>query len=546
MDERELKARNIASHLDRTASSYPDRPAVIHPFSSTVGVSCETTSFSQLHDTSLSYAEQLKKGGVIAGDRVLMMVPPGADLLASVYALFRLRALPIFIDPGMKRQHLLQCIERSQPKHMLGIPKAHWISRLFPKAFASIKKRFSLGKSAYLALADVLRPIRPNTSPDDYQDPSGEELAAILFTSGSTGPPKGVQYRVRHFHAQIEMLKSHFDINPKHLDLPLLPVFALFNPALGMGSVIPRVNAAAPASLNPAHIVDLIQRFQIQHSFGAPVLWKKISRYLESKSIVLQSLEKVLMAGAPVPPSLLEVMRKVTPNGKVLTPYGATEGLPICVIDGETILRETADLTRSGKGICVGSPLEQIKLRIEPLEHVDQSDFANTATGVIGEILVSGPVVTDTYDALPEETLASKLKFEGQVWHRMGDVGYLDQKGKLWFCGRLGHIVFHNSTALFSVCTEAHFNEHPDVERSALIQVKKNNEVVPALALELKNPGGVNIQTLKHELLSISEENHLETITNYYLHPSFPVDVRHNAKIHRKELGAWAAHHQPL
>lgn len=530
----------IASHLDGMAKAYPDSPAVIHPKSSQVGTSCHITSFKELQIRSLSFAHSLKEGGVKPGDRVLMMVTPGADLLASVYALFRIRGVPIFIDPGMKRSHLLECIHRSKPKHLLGIPKAHWISRLFPSAFKTIQNRFSVGRHAKWSLTKTLDGSRIGIDESSFENAQPDELAAILFTSGSTGSPKGVQYRVRHFLSQISMLKKHFNIVEGHLDLPLLPVFSLFNPVLGMGSVIPRVNPAKPSSLNPDHIVDLIERFSIQHSFGAPVLWKILARHLEDRGKSLKSIQKILMAGAPVPPALLRSMKTVTPDAKIETPYGATEGLPLCLMNGDTILEKTAIPSEKGMGICVGKPLDEIEIRVVPIEtECGSENLSDCREQEIGEILVSGPVVTDTYDALPEATKESKISQDNKLWHRMGDAGYLDKEGQLWFCGRVGHRVIYEKQTLFSVCVEAPFNCHPDIKRSALIHLSKEGHARPALAIELEDDRGPS-ESLKHDLLEISETSGYPMVKEFFIHPSFPVDVRHNAKIHREELSLWA------
>ena len=548
MDDKELTQKSIVSHLDELVEEFPERPAVIHPTSSAVGATCEQFSFKELQHRSLSYALQLKEYGVMSGQRVLMMVPPGIDLLAGVYALFRLGAIPIFIDPGMKRPHLLACIKRSKPIHLFAISKAHWISRLFPSIFKTIEGRFCVGSKSVFTLAKRLSPVEKGGKVTDFNLPNQDDLAAILFTSGSTGPPKGVQYKVRHFLAQIDMLKRYFNIIPGHLDLPLLPVFSLFNPVLGMTSVIPRINPSKPSSLDPSHIIDLIDRFKIQHSFGAPVLWNILIDFCESRSLQLSSMEKVLMAGAPVPPDLLKRMTRITPNAVTLTPYGATEGLPLCVIDGKAILSKTAEMTKKGKGICVGNPLPGISIRILPISkpETDYSKLTDCLSEEIGEVVVSGSVVTDTYDALPEATKKSKFYVRDTLWHRMGDAGYLDDHGQLWFCGRVGHLVEYQGTPLFSDCVEAPFNEHPSLKRCALIKILRNGIELPALAIEIEDSKTIALSVIKAELLDIALKFNLPMIEDFYLHPSFPVDVRHNAKIHRIELGRWAQNRSPI
>lgn len=529
---------NVAAYLEKAAEETPNQLAIVEPKESRTFSSTKKFTFQELHELCCGFASGLSQKGITPGMRALVVVKPGLNLLGLVFALFKIGAVPILIDPGMKRKALLNCIERSKPEALIGIPLAQGLSRLFPRAFKSIKIRVKVGSSfskskKQLVLGD------PQAWKKDFQ-PKVDDLAGILFTSGSTGSPKGVCYQHRHFLAQLHYLKNHFHIQPGEVDFPMLPVFALFTPALGTTMVLPPLNPSKPAKAKISRVVNVMMQQHVTMSFGSPTLWQLIVQYCLDRHITLPKIKKVLMAGAPVPPKLLEDFYKCCPNAEALTPYGATECLPLTAINGKEILGETRALSEQGKGNCLGTALPDLQFKvIEPVDgSIDSFEHANALPqGEIGEIVVHGPIVTENYDQMPEETERAKIKSLSGLWHRIGDMGYLDERDRLWFCGRKSHRVITQNGIWYSVCCEAIFNQHPNVFRTALIPSPEKD--APALAIELsaKTPKTKLLKELQ-ELAASAE--HTKDIQEFYLHPSFPVDVRHNAKIHREEIAEWA------
>lgn len=514
----------------------------------------------------------MQNKGIQRGTRVLLMARPGVELIACVFALFKLGAPPVVIDPGMGLKGFLRCVAHARPEALVGIPLAHWVSRFFPRSFRSVRTRVVVNKGFLFKASQAgKQPINPAATTRD-------ELAAILFTSGSTGPAKGVCYEHGMFEAQVRMLREHFAIQPGEIDLPMLPIFALFNPALGMTTIVPQMNPSRPAKADPAKIVAAIQQHKVTNSFGSPVLWRKITDYCEANGKTLPSLKRVLMAGAPCPPALIRRLKALMPNGEVHTPYGATEVLPVSSISGTEILKTTAALTEQGHGTCVGQLLPGVQAKIIAIDDGPLLTLADTRElppGEIGEIVVTGPSVTKAYDKLPEATKAAKVfersqksKVESQkpeqsqspanlasqtknyelgtknyggstaTWHRMGDIGYFDTEGRLWFCGRKAERVETADGPLYTDCVEGIFNTHPDVFRTALLGPRIDGEIKPILAIEPlteKWPHNKASRTkLTEELLSIgSKHPHTSKISEFWFLKHFPVDVRHNAKINR-------------
>ena len=464
------------------------------------------------------------------------MVRPGLDLIRIVFALFKMGAVPIVIDPGMGLKKFLRCVRHSKPVALVGIAPAIWSARLFRPSFRGINIKICVGSGFEKQIGDF-----KSHGAFGVVDSAEDELAAILFTSGSTGAAKGVLYEHGMFLAQVEAIRRQYEIEPGEVDLPMLPIFALFNPALGMCTVVPDINPSRPASVDPEKIVRAIQQNSVTNSFGSPALWVKIARYCERKSITFPTIRRILMAGAPVPPALMARMRAIIPNGEIHTPYGATEALPVSSISATEVLEQTVVRTQKGEGTCVGRPLPNVLVRIVeptdgPITTIEK--VVELPAGSIGEIIVQGASVTRGYDYLPEANADSKIVDGAELWHRMGDIGWIDDLGRLWFCGRKVERVLTDVGAMYTDCCEAIFNAHPWVYRSALIDLCQGR---PAIVIEPEKsafPKSTDERARFIESLRELGQKNTQTVAikDFFFEVKFPVDVRHNAKIHRLSL----------
>lgn len=547
------ESANIARHLPLMAARQPDRAAVKIPRGRTGpgDIDYLTLTFAELDAEVDAWVARLESRNVRRGDRVLVMVRQGLPLIAAAFALFKLGAVPVIIDPGMGRGSFLACVARSRPRVLLGLPLAQLSSYVFRSSFASIEVRVWVSGSATARLSP---PSKIESSPQglgqqksNMVDSAATDLAAVLFTSGSTGVPKGVCYEHGMFDAQVRLIRDTYGITPGEVDLPLLPIFALFNPALGLTTIVPELDPSHPAEVDPEKIVRAIRQGQVTNSFGSPTLWRKIARHCLAHNLTLPSLRRVLMAGASVPPALFADLQKILPSGTAHSPYGATESLPVSSISAAEVLGETAVKTAGGAGTCVGRPVAGVEIKIIAITDAPVASLAaarELPQGEIGEIIVRGPAVTREYDALPEATALAKIPDGGCSWHRLGDLGYLDAAGRLWFCGRKAERVETHQGPLYTEQVEPVFNAHPDVVRSALIGTGHDGRR-PAIVVEPVSPEIVATPKLRRKLVRElralgAAHGHTDLIRLAYLHPHFPVDVRHNAKIHRLALAKWA------
>lgn len=530
---------NIALALERAAAAQGEQVALVCQ----AGAGYRRWTFSELRENTERFAAALRRQGVGRGKRVMLMVRPSLEFVCLTFALFRLGAVVILIDPGMGVKNLLRCIGRVEPEVLIAIPPVQALSKVFRKPFRTVRTRICVGRS-YGLLGVPLSSMSTDSGVRQGGFAAGpDDLAAIIFTTGSTGPPKGVCYTHGIFHAQLELIRDYYGIRPGEVDQPGFPLFALFSTALGARAVIPEMNPAHPARVDPRKFVRTILEQGVTYSFGSPAIWNVVSRYCLAQGLVLP-VKKILMAGAPVPGDLIErVQRIMAPDGEIHTPYGATESLPIVSITGREILAETWPESRRGRGTCVGRPLPGIRLKIiEPVTGpiATWAQVRELPSGGIGEIVVSGPVVTRAYDHDEAETRTAKIVDGEGFWHRLGDMGYLDGQGRLWFCGRKAHRVLTATGVLYTIPCEAIFNEHPAVRRSALVGVGREGAQRPVLIVELAE-GRKRTDRLIRELRDLARANELtRSIDTFLVHPDFPVDIRHNAKIFREKLAVWA------
>lgn len=552
---------NIVRWLAEVAGRHPDTSAVQDPARRDrhAGLLGAGLTFRQLDEVSDEIALGLRAIGIEPRTRAVLMVGPGVELFVLVFGVLKAGIVPVLIDPGIGPRNLKQCCREAEPEVFIGIPKAIAAGLVLGWGRPTVRRRIVVGDGLLgrslpaVSLAAVVRLGREAhgrrpAGPVDFERLGPDEPAAILFTSGSTGPPKGAVYTHRILDAQVTMIRGMFAIEPREVDLCTFPLFALFAPALGMSAIVPEMDPTRPALANPERIVGAINAFGVTNLFGSPALLRQLVRGDGDRLERLPSLKRVVSAGAPVPARTIERMasRLLSP-AQVHTVYGATEALPVASIGSDEILGETRHATDRGLGVCVGRPVEGIEVKIIRIDDgpiPEWSDDWLVPPGTVGEIVVAGPVVTREYFQRPEATRLAKIvdRRREAVLHRMGDLGYLDDRGRIWFCGRKAHRVILADETLFTIPCEAIFNTHPDVHRSALVAVEAGGDRDPVICIEpVRRLTRGEQNRLREELLEHAAGfAHTRRIRTLLFHPSFPVDIRHNSKIFREKLADWA------
>ena len=565
---------NVARRLSKAAAITPGAIAIAEPQGRPTAEGprgYSLTTFRELDRRSDAIARGLARHGVRPGMRLAMLVPFGTDFITLTFGLLKAGAVAILVDPGMGRKHLIRCLQDSEPDGFVAISKAQAIRTLLRWRFPRARLNVTVGRRWFWGGPTLSHLETLGREPDDGAasaagrasdgpvaadgDPPGDQVrrgdpAAIIFTTGSTGPPKGVLYTHGTFHAQIDRIRDRYGIQPGSRDLACFPLFGLFDAVMGVTTVIPDMDPTRPAEVNPRRLLEAAAQWEVDQAFGSPALWDAVVRWCGERPLgrPFPTLKRVLSAGAPVPAETLDRLRRlVHPDAEISTPYGATEALPIASIESREVIAETGRAASKGKGVCVGTRFPDVRWRVIEIDDGPLPTLEDTRElprGKIGELMVTGPMVTETYAVRADQNAFHKVRDGDRVWHRMGDVGYLDAEDRFWFCGRKGHRVRRGERTWFTIPCESVFRVHPSVRRAALVGRGQPPEQTPVMIVE-PHDGSVSRDALRRdrlidELRDLASRNPLTgRIEEIVIWPRpLPVDIRHNSKIFREQLTA--------
>jgi acyl-coenzyme A synthetase/AMP-(fatty) acid ligase/pimeloyl-ACP methyl ester carboxylesterase len=501
------------------------------------------TSFAALERRVAALAGGLRHIGVRPGHRIAVLVPPGLDLTTMVYASWHLSATIVVADAGLGWRQMADALRSADPDYLIGIRPA-------VAAAAAFKLR-----GIRLVVGELPRPIRRllgvehsigelaargdpgvDAAPalaDTTGASSGE--AAVLFTSGATGPPKGVVYGHHQLRAQLDLLRSVCDIAPSDRLVAAFAPFALYGPALGIGAAVPEMDVTKPGTLTAERLAEAAAAIEATLIFASPAALRNVvataGDLTAEQSSALARIRLVLSAGAPVSVPLLRSLTDVLPHAELHTPYGMTEALPLTDIS----LSELEE-AGSGNGVCVGRPLPGVRLQLSPLSSLGRAIGPLTdQVEITGEICVSAAHVKQRYDRL---WATEKASSRDRGWHRTGDVGHLDAAGRLWVEGRLVHVITTPDGPLTPVGVEQRIEAGSPVTGAALVGVGPSGTqhavavVVPKVARSV----GLAERDLASAVRRAAEV-HLAAVLTV---DALPVDIRHAAKIDRLRLARWA------
>jgi acyl-CoA synthetase (AMP-forming)/AMP-acid ligase II len=532
-----FQTNNISDYLSRNAELNPDKPALLHPVKIT---------YKKLEAEVDRYSFGLERAGIRKGTLTILMVPVGPEFFIITFALLRVGAIPVLIDPGMGIKALLKSLENLKAEAFIGIPKAHLLRFIRPLDFKTVKIRINTGSFFPFGGEKINNILTDNNPKYKTQTVDNKSIAAIFFTSGSTGPAKGVVYTAGMLNSQIQVTKSQFNIGTEETDLCTFPLLGLFAICHGNSSVIADMDMVHPANLDPAKVIKNINNFGCTQMFGSPMVLNKLSLYCTENRIRLPSLRRIISAGAPVHRKILESFSKLIENEAVIhTPYGATEALPVTDIESGELL--SLGSCEDENGICIGYPVKGLQIKIIEITDNEISkweDAVQVPENETGEIVVKGPWVTTEYFNNHEANRLAKISDSaGQsIWHRMGDLGRMDRQGRIWFYGRKSQRVITTGGTLLTIPCEDVFNKHPLVLRSALVGIPDTVPGFrkPVICIQLVK-GTHTLKKILPELQEYGSKNKLtKGISEILFYKDFPVDPRHNAKIFREKLAIWA------
>ncbi|MGB0112173.1 MAG: alpha/beta fold hydrolase [Ilumatobacteraceae bacterium] len=485
----------------------------------------DAISFTQLADRVDAVASDLLRRGLRPGDRVAMLTPPGVDLVAAVYGVWRAGGVAVVADRGLGTRALGRAVRSTGPAWVIGPKKA---------LIAAGSMRWA-PRATMLDVADLVEAERGELP----VGPAPRDLAAILFTSGATGPAKGVRYRHGQLTAQRDALESTYAITSSDRLVAAFAPFSLYGPALGITTALPACDVTKPSELTATMLDDACARVGATLTFASPsALANVASTAADAPSLAgVAALRLVLSAGAPVPAETLRSVAVLAPSAELHTPYGMTEVLPVADIDLDEIDRSEID--DPAGGVCVGRPVAGADVRIVPLWFDTDTLPDEIAVGETGEILVRAAWVSDGYDGLWGTQRAARPRAEDDdVWHRSGDVGHIDMQGRLWVEGRVVHVIQTVDGPVTSVPIERVVERTLGLGRCAVVGVGPvGRQQIVVVIEDAEGPDGVVDQVTINRVRQAVDT----PIASVLSARELPVDIRHNAKIDRVEVARWAS-----
>lgn len=500
-----------------------------------------TTTYAQLSRRAEATAAGLGEIGVGKGTLCSFMVPPCEDALVLALALWRVGAVMVGIEPhshGLRT--VARCLARVGPEVFFGAPEAHLARRVYGWGRGTIRTDVVVGGPAIPGVRTLASLERepPSTPPAAQVGP--DDAAIIAFTTGSTGAPKPTVMTQRNVVSMISAVGEQWGLGADGhvVDMPTFPGFWIIGLFHGGTVVVPPMDFATrgPADADPALLAETIRTHDVGSMFASPALLANLASHCGREGITLPSIRRIVAGGAEVQGPLYAAVKPVIPNGEIYSDYGATEALPLTEIAGSTVLAETWRRTEAGDGLCVGRPLPGAEVRIIAVDDGPVATMADAhvlPVGSIGEVVARGPHISDRYFD-PDDDRDNKIPDGDGRWHRLGDLGWLDDQGRLWVCGRRSHRVVTAERTYHPLCCEPVFNAHPDVVRSAL-----TGQAAPVICVELRPEALKRADRVRGELAELAERHEATRgITDFAFLTRLPVDRRHNAKIDRPALTA--------
>ena len=498
-----------------------------------------SVTFAEFSNDVERVAGGLVELGVVRGDRIAMLVPPGIDLAVSIFATWWAGAVPVLADAGFGLRGMGRALRSADAGFVIGIPKAlaaartmRWPGiRISTGPMSSAQQRLTGSVASLDDLRDRGRGVTLPTRPGPNDD------AGVGFTSGSTGPAKGVTYTHHQLQAQRDALVRLYSIDASDSLVAAFGPFALFGTLMGIPSVVPDMKVTSPGSLTANALANAIAAIDATLVFASPAALSNVAatagELSSDQAAAMANARLLLSAGAPVPVETLRAAAAVLPNAQAHTPYGMTEVMPVADISLAEI-----DTVGVGEGVCVGYPVEGVDVAISAIdEHGSAVGALTSDTGVLGEVCIRATHMRDGYDKL---WLTEHYASQPVGWHRSGDVGHFDDEGRLWIEGRIGHVVTTPVGPVTPVGIEHAVSLLEDVELAAVVGVGPVGTQQTVVVLTLVE--GVRRPSLADEDLAdrVREITHPVDIAAVLVVAALPVDKRHNSKIDRTRIAAWA------
>lgn len=542
---------NISRHIIEFSQRSPYQKAILCLSGRDANgkMSYSHLTYRQLNQQSDDIARGLQRAGVVRGTKTALQIQPGIQWFAVTYALLKIGAVPVIIQPSLGYRHMAQCIKAVEPEALITSPKFSMIQLLYPSNYQSVHLQINTDRrwlQKGLSLVDLLQ---NEPGPFQIADVQRQDLGMILFsTSNESDEPKPIILTHKDLNAILLLIRSVMGISENSVFLSTFPFFMMIAPAMGIGQVIPSSQSLKALKIDPRMIIESIWDHGITHLLMSPTHLMVLENFLKDAGIFLSPIQRILSWGEAFPAEELQKLHYYINNETQVFPiYGMAEAPMITTLGSHEIVSETQIKTERGFGICQGKIVKDMEMQVidvndRPIDN--WSDDLKVEGGNIGELVVRGEAVSNKYSNNVKADALTKIPDGKNMWHRTGDVGWVDTKGYFWFCGRKkDRIIISEEETLYTIPCEAVFMRHQRVHRCIIVGVGPIPYQTPVLIIELA-PGdsGKYISTLTHELIDLAQAYpHTGNIKKILFRKRFPVHPLFQQKINRKQLTIWAA-----
>ncbi len=532
--------QNCTLALQELARTRPEDPAVVYLGR---GGRRSVWIYRVLEERCARFEAGLRAAGLTPGARVLILARPDEQFIPFLFAVLRIGGVVVFIDPGRPLGELFGCVRAAQPTVLFAPPLLQAAAAFLPLHLRIVPSGRFPGAVSLADLAQASAAVGMDPAP------GGDGEAVVIFTTGSTGTPKGVIYSHAALQNQLHAVLASLRLEGDETGLFGHSAMMLIGLMAGVTAVVAEELNQSPNRVEVARFAALLNESRATLTFASPALCARLVAFCGPRDIVFPHLRRLVVGGAEMSPERIAELQRLLPGGDVVIALGSTEVMPVATVRGaEALARSAAALDGA---VCVGFPAPGHELRIIPIRDeaiASWSEKLALPPAEVGEIIIRGPAVTARYLNRPEQTELAKIQDGAGFWHRMGDLGRLDEEGCLWLYGRKSQRVVTPQGPLFTIPCEAIFNRHPGVERCALVGLGPRGAQTPVIVLQLhsksgaRTPGGRAQLATELRGLALSRPE-TQSICSFAFYPGrFPVDIRHNSKISREKLALWAAH----
>jgi len=546
-----IEQTNISRHITDFSQTAPYKKAVIclSGRDDNRKMAYSHLTFRQLNQQSDDIARGLQRSGVVRGTKTALQMTPGIQWFAVTYALLKIGAVPVLIQPSLGFRHIAQCIKAVEPEALITSPQFSMIQMMYPKYYQSVHLQINTGRNWFKKGLSLLDLQQNEPGPFQIADIRDQDHGMIVFsTSNEVDVPKPIILTHKMLNATMSLMESVLNLCSESLLLSTFPFFMILSPALGLRQIIPSLNSIQSPKIDPRMIIESIWDHGITHLLMTPTQLMVLENFLRDAGIFLHSIQRILSWGEAYPAEELQKFHYFVNNSSQVFPvYGIAEAPLVTTLGSHEIVSETQIKTERGFGLCQGKIITDMDMKIievsdRPIDN--WSDDLMIEGSNIGELVVKGEAVSNKYANSVKADALTKIPDGKNMWHRTGDVGWIDSNGYFWFCGRKkDRIIISEDETLYTIPCEAVFMRHQRVHRCIIVGVGPVPYQTPVLIIELA-PGdsGKYISTLTHELMDLAQAYpHTGNIKNILFRKRFPVHPIFHQKINRKQLTVWAA-----